>query len=325
MKSGFLLTLLFCIGTSLIAQVDYVKRVNCGSTVAATYSGHAFDADLSLPGDMTFDGENAYTSSYITLNQPFKSARYTDNPQMHYRFDVANGNYRVLLHFVEVYHGIAPNTNPNTRVFDVDIEGQYAETDLNPISAAGGPDQIYTIDRTITVQDGELTITFTKVNNDPIINAIEIFGVSTGSPADNPWTQTTTGIHYDVGSVGIGTTSDMIGFKLAVDGNIRTREIRVDQDSWPDYVFKEDYQLRTLDEIKQYIEENDHLPNIPSAKEVEANGMELGKMDRLLLENVEELTLFAIQMNENYRELLLVNEELREEINILKKQSDEKL
>lgn len=303
MKSGFLLTLLFCIGTSLIAQVDYVKRVNCGSTVAATYSGNVFDADLSVPGDMTFDGENAYTSSYITLNQPFKSARYTDNPQMHYRFDVANGNYRVLLHFVEVYHGIAPNTDPNTRVFDLDIEEQYAETDLSPISAAGGPDQIYTIDRTITVQDGELTITFTKVSNDPIINAIEIFGVSTGSPVDNLWTQTATGIHYDLGSVGIGTTNDMLGFKLAVDGNIRTREIRVDQDSWPDYVFNGDYQLRTLDEIEQYIAENGHLPDIPSAREVEANGMELGKMDRLLLKKIEELTLYILEMEERLLKL----------------------
>ncbi|WP_422373665.1 malectin domain-containing carbohydrate-binding protein [Flagellimonas sp.] len=270
-----------------MAHADYVKRVNCGSTVAATYSGHAFDADLSVPGELTFEGKNAYTSSYITLNQPFKSARY-DNPQMHYRFDVANGNYRVLLHFVEVYHGIAPNTDPNTRVFDLDIEGQYAETDLNPISAVGGPDQIYTIDRTITVQDGELTITFTKVSNDPIINAIEIFGVSTGTPMDTLWTQTATGIHYDLGSVGIGITSDMIGFKRAVDGYIRTREIRVDQDSWPDYVFSKDYELPSLEEIRKYIEENGHLPNIPSAKEVEANGMGLGKMDRLLLEKIEE-------------------------------------
>lgn len=106
-------------------------------------------------------------------------------------------------------------------------------------------------------------------------------------------------------NVAIGRTSVPNGYKLAVDGNIRTREVRVDTESWPDYVFKEDYKLPSLEEIQNHINEKGHLPNIPSAAEVEANGLELGEMNRLLLEKIEELTLYilAIQKENDMQQL----------------------
>ncbi|WP_350292603.1 fibronectin type III domain-containing protein [uncultured Croceitalea sp.] len=93
----------------------------------------------------------------------------------------------------------------------------------------------------------------------------------------------------------IGAVAVPAGYKLAVEGKIRTREVRVDQDSWPDYVFDQDYKLPTLEEIRKYIQEKRHLPNIPSAKEVAVNGIELGEMNKLLLEKIEELTLYMLQ------------------------------
>jgi hypothetical protein len=65
---------------------------------------------------------------------------------------------------------------------------------------------------------------------------------------------------------------------------------------WPDYVFNKEYQLTPLNELEQFITENQHLPNVPSAAEVEANGVELGEMNALLLQKVEELTLYIIQL-----------------------------
>ncbi|WP_420602826.1 fibronectin type III domain-containing protein [Flagellimonas sp.] len=109
------------------------------------------------------------------------------------------------------------------------------------------------------------------------------------------WTEANSVASYS-GDVGIGTNAVPSGYKLAVEGKIRTREIRVDQDTWPDYVFKEGYDLPSLEEIQKHIEEKGHLPNIPSAKEVETNGVELGEMNKLLLEKVEELTLYVIEL-----------------------------
>jgi hypothetical protein len=117
------------------------------------------------------------------------------------------------------------------------------------------------------------------------------------------WTKNGADIYFDSGNVAIGRTTVASGYALVVDGNIRTREVRVDTESWPDYVFSEDYDLLTLDEIKKHIEEKGHLPNIPSAKEVAENGIQLGEMNRLLLEKIEEQMLYIFQLEQRINEL----------------------
>lgn len=75
--------------------------------------------------------------------------------------------------------------------------------------------------------------------------------------------------------------------ELVLDGKIRTEEVKVEIINGPDYVFEPDYNLRTLKETKEYIQANKHLPEIPSAKEMEANGVDLGKMNMRLLKKIE--------------------------------------
>ncbi len=99
------------------------------------------------------------------------------------------------------------------------------------------------------------------------------------------------------GNVGIGTTDPLS--KLSVNGHIRATEVKVLLDiSVPDYVFEPDYELRTLKETKKYIAENKHLPEIPSASEIEENGIDLGDMNMRLLKKIEELTLYQIELLE---------------------------
>jgi len=107
------------------------------------------------------------------------------------------------------------------------------------------------------------------------------------------------------GKIGIGTNNpDEL---LTVKGKIHTQEVIVDLKGAiaPDYVFETyykgtseinpDYKILTLKEIEAYTKENLHLPKIPSAKEIEENGLSLKEMNLLLLEKIEELTLFTIQ------------------------------
>jgi len=96
------------------------------------------------------------------------------------------------------------------------------------------------------------------------------------------------------GSVGIGTP-DPKGYKLAVNGKARVHEIKVEVDNWPDYVFKEDYKRQTLSQLDQFIKLNKRLPDMPSAKEAETNGVDLGEMNKKLLQKIEELTLYLIE------------------------------
>jgi hypothetical protein len=105
---------------------------------------------------------------------------------------------------------------------------------------------------------------------------------------------------YHKGNVGIGTVTP--DEKLTVKGKIHAEEVRVDLNvPGPDYVFEQDYQLKSLPEIQAFIKENKHLPEIPSAKEMEKNGVNLSEMNMLLLKKVEELTLHLIKQDEHLK------------------------
>jgi len=105
------------------------------------------------------------------------------------------------------------------------------------------------------------------------------------------------------GNMGIGTIAP--DERLTVKGKIHAQEIRVDLDGplVPDYVFAEDYKLKTLKEVEDYIKQNNHLPEIPSAREVEKNGLMLAEMNMNLLKKIEEMTLYIIEQNKQIIDL----------------------
>jgi hypothetical protein len=96
------------------------------------------------------------------------------------------------------------------------------------------------------------------------------------------------------GNVGIGT--DNPTYKLSVAGNIHTTEVVVET-GWADYVFDKKYKLPLLSDVEKFIQLNQHLPNIPSAAEIETNGLHLGDTQKRMMEKIEELTLYMIEAN----------------------------
>jgi len=97
------------------------------------------------------------------------------------------------------------------------------------------------------------------------------------------------------GNIGIGM--DQPTDRLAVNGNIRAREIKVEATNWPDYVFEDGYKVGTLKGLESYIKTNKHLPEMPTAKEVETNGIAVSEMLKLQQKKIEELTLHLIELS----------------------------
>jgi hypothetical protein len=129
--------------------------------------------------------------------------------------------------------------------------------------------------------------------------AIDIANLSTG-------TQKTVFLVKGDGTTDIGGAyySGTYGTaKLSVNGLIAAKEIVVNTSNWTDYVFDKDYPLLSLDAVEKYINENHHLPSIPSGTEIINNGYSVGEMDRLLLKKIEELTLYIIKLKDEINSL----------------------
>lgn len=127
---------------------------------------------------------------------------------------------------------------------------------------------------------------------------------------------------YFEGAVSIGGSTHKLatGHLLSVDGKIACTEVRVQPSSaWPDYVFSPSYDLMPLNELEKTIQNQKHLPGIPSAKEVEIEGIQLGEMQRKMIEKIEELTLYVIDLNKKVESLQTENEEQAVLIDKLKK------
>nr|NQU89966.1 hypothetical protein [Bacteroidota bacterium] len=122
------------------------------------------------------------------------------------------------------------------------------------------------------------------------------------------------------GQVGIGTTThiDQDFTRLTVAGRIHAQEVKVNTSAGADFVFDKEYNLPDISDIENYIQSNKHLPGIPSAEEMQQNGIDLGEMQIKLLQKIEELTLYLIALKKENEGMKLDNEKMKAEIENLK-------
>lgn len=151
---------------------------------------------------------------------------------------------------------------------------------------------------------------------------IGVYGTASGGASN--WAGYFAGSAYVSSDLRIATTTRATGYALSVNGKIACTEVLVQAlASWPDYVFSPDYELMSLSSIEESINQNKHLPGIPSAAQVESEGIKLGDMQIKLLEKVEELTLHLINQDKQIRQLQAEISAMKQE-NALSAQASDK-
>ena len=159
-----------------------------------------------------------------------------------------------------------------------------------------------------------------RVLTSSMIPALLLFGSTTPLWSQASWQFGTSTISASSGaSVGIGTSNPQ--YKLAVNGTIGATEMVVTTTGWSDYVIQPDFNPKPLSEVAAFINANHRLPDIPSATEVQATGINLGEMQAKLLAKIEELTLHMIKAEERNNRLQEQNRELLKRIEQLEARS----
>jgi hypothetical protein len=270
---------------------DYIEFVGV-SPIAAGASGNY---EISI----------AYTRGNIAAASTHLTSVSHANPAIWREAGKINGN---------------PYVSNETYNFTIDVNGQYntPRFRVRAIATNGVLDDIvvYIKMRAINANNGWTPLNY--VGNDVTVDKF--------MPMTDEWSLyvgnafSTSGAALAIkaienGNVGIGTKSP--DEKLTVNGKVHAKEIRVDGNAMPDYVFEENYQLFSLKQTEAFIKKNKHLPEVPSAEEADKNGLELGEMNKLLLKKIEELTLHLIEKDKiiDRQELRLLAIEKKLKIN----------
>ncbi len=209
---------------------------------------------------------------------------FTNGEHNFFIWDHLNGITRMFFNGMnekgDIFVGVNNNTAP---IANFDVNG----TIRSSILTSAGPADIV------------------QANVDGILGNVPITNFASDL---NYWQSNGTDVSRASGKVFIGMSPcpscTSGGYNLYVEGGIKAREIKVTALPFPDFVFDKKYQLHSLTELEQYISENKHLPNIPSAAEVEKNeGIEIGNMQNKLLQTIEEQTLYIIDLQKQMDEL----------------------
>lgn len=175
--------------------------------------------------------------------------------------------------------------------------GLKFQTTNGPSSSAAADQMIITNGGTVGI--GTMTPNASyKLDVNGHINATGLYVNGQPFSGSSQWTTSGQNAYFGLsGNIGIGSTNP--DEKLTVNGTVHAKEVKVDLSvPGPDYVFDSKYKLLSLADVRAYIAEHQHLPDVPSAEEMERNGISLSEMNMILLKKVEELTLYVLELEE---------------------------
>ncbi|TXJ25953.1 MAG: hypothetical protein E6Q24_13785 [Chitinophagaceae bacterium] len=303
-------TPLHVVGESRFNGLGWFSRNNNGTLTTALQLGQNKDWNFPVVTISTSDVGGAnhvfWRASRYSHTVTFERESSSGPKQM-----VRMGGYDGGSHFLSVY-GIDGETvkaqlsgeNANYFLNDMGIGANTPLAKLHIADGAGGEQ--------LRISRGTGAVRFTQYPNE---NNLFLYNKD-ASKLYMSWREN--------GNVGIGTIDPQA--KLAVNGDIFAKKIKVTQTGWPDYVFDSAYQLLPLVAVEKFVNQHKHLPEVPSADFIGRNGLDVGESQAVLLKKIEELTLYIIQQQkelETLKKLSVSIDELKQEIKVLKEKRTE--
>jgi hypothetical protein len=309
-KTAVILSLCFAVQTSFSQQIgnglepiitDFNQPLLSGA-----YSGNApftgGTPDVSHPWTHLFTIRHTNTSNNHQLQI---ASSYTANDRLFFR--KLQGVGAVNQAWIEL-----ATRGGNNFLGDQNITGVVKTTNEITSTMAGGYAQLRAVNGNYGLMlrnDGANSYFLLTASGDQYgsWNTLRPFAINNVSGEVNI-ANTTILASQATGKVTIGlinfTKTNEPNYKLFVGGGILTERVKVmEYANWADYVFTKEYKLTPLKEVEKFISENNHLAEIPSAKEIETSGLDLGEIVRLQMQKIEELTLYLIEQNKRIEEL----------------------
>ena len=273
-------------------QSDFEGKVGIGTNTPAQKLTIYDDQNASLlitqkmqpqvaaRGVMSSTGEEIRNFDIDILEEPYPGDVYRERGSVVLSAFSGNGNNKVNnIRIGDIFNHNVVNINACPQQEDPDMSFQAKSFGwyVNNIDRATG----------CATQDYDLKMVLDKAGNLTIENTFNGKALRT---EDNTPSAT------QVKAISVSKNS-VENFLVWSDGRVRAREVKVSlANPFPDYVFEKNHSMMSLYELENYINSNKHLPNMPTAKEVENNGVDLGELNRKLTEKVEELTLYLIEL-----------------------------
>lgn len=255
--------------------------------------------------NMTTGSNNTFIG--VAATAPTGNAAITNATAIGYNASVTASNALILGSGVNVGIG---NTAPTAKLHVTTGVSNTSGLRLENLTSSSSA-SVFNQNKFLTV-DGAGNVILGSINSTARLGA-ELWAVS----GDNLQSANQGGV-----IIGSGIDQTPVGYKLFVGEGIMTEKIKVavkNTADWSDKVFDDNYKLKSLHEVGQYIQDNRHLPGIPSAKEMVEKGNDLHKTDAKLLEKIEELTLYSIQLEKANQEQQQINKAQEQELQTLKK------
>lgn len=293
---GYWLRIQKSTGTACYAISNGTTRIygNSSTSICDNQWHHVvFTFDRDGLGKIYIDGQNNTIGGGYSISQ-FSGSDINSSDPMYFGYVFT---LKGLMDEVMIYNKVLTPTevqilygNHLLTIADGSGSGTYPEGEIINISANEAPAG-YIFDK----WTGDLTYVADQTAEQTTVTvpAQNIILTATYKPI---WANTGNVIYY-TGPVALGRESIPTGNNLAVDGKIITKEIKVTLDSWSDFVFNKDYPLMPINQLENYINQNHHLPSIPTETEVQKEGISVGEMNAKLLQKIEELTLYLIEHN----------------------------